>query len=140
MLFTTSRVLIGLSRRTNLEGARQLSTILRKINPALKVDTVPFEGLLHLKSGLSELAPGVLVRSPLLQTDYDFSFADVTVLPPEESYAANLVPINDTLLMARGDYPTLLELARQHYDKVIQLDMTEFQKMDGGLSCLSLRY
>ena len=51
------------------------------------------------------------------------------------------IPVNDTLLIAAG-FPKTLGLARQYYaeDKIIPLAMSEFQKMDGGLSCLSLRY
>lgn len=140
ILFCADRVLIGLSDRTNREGAEQLTTALQSVQSELRVDIVPFSGVLHLKTALNELAPGVFVMGPELQTNYDLSFAEVHVLPEHESYAANLVPINDTLLIADG-YPKLAEITGQYYgNKVIALEMSEFEKMDGGLSCLSLRY
>jgi len=55
-----------------------------------------------------------------------------------ESYAANCVCINGRVLIARG-YPVLEDaLVKLRYD-VVTLEMSEFRKMDGGLSCLSLR-
>jgi dimethylargininase len=57
----------------------------------------------------------------------------------EESYAANCVRVNDTVLIAAG-YPKLERaLVRLKY-RVLALQMSEFAKMDGGLSCLSLRF
>jgi dimethylargininase len=139
VLFCADRVLIGLSARTNWAGAEQLRSALRDVQANLRVDIVSFSGMLHLKSGLNQLAPGVLVRAPAMQLDYDVSFAETVVLPPEETYAANLLPINDTLLIAAG-FPAVRTLAEKHYAHIIALEMAEFEKMDGGLSCLSLRY
>lgn len=141
VLFCADRVLIGLSGRTNREGAEQLASALRDIQSDLRVDIVNFRGMLHLKSGLSELAQGVLLHTPALQLDYDLRFAEILVPPPEETYAANLVRINDSLLIADG-FSSVRALAGTYYDddNVIALSMTEFRKMDGGLSCLSLRY
>lgn len=60
-------------------------------------------------------------------------------LPEEEGYAADLMPINDSILIVKG-FPTAKSVAERYASKVIELDMTEFRKMDGGLTCLSLRY
>ncbi len=139
VLFCADRVLIGLSARTNRTGAEQLRAALRDVQTNLRVDMVSFSGMLHLKSGLNQLAPGVLVRASAMQLDYDVSFAHTVILPPQETYAANLLPVNDTLLIAAG-FPAVMALAEKHYSRIIVLEMTEFEKMDGGLSCLSLRY
>jgi dimethylargininase len=139
VLFCADRVLIGLSARTNRAGAEQLRLALRDVQADLRVDVVSFSGMLHLKSGLNQLAPGVLVLAPAMRLDYDVSFAETVVIPPEETYAANLLPVNDTLLIAAG-FPAVQALAEKHYERIIALEMTEFEKMDGGLSCLSLRY
>ena len=102
VLFCADRVLIGLSERTTKPGAEQLKAALQSVQSDLKVDFVNFDGVLHLKSGITELAPGVLVKSPLMQTDYVVETAETIVLPPEESYAADVLPINDTLLIPAG--------------------------------------
>jgi dimethylargininase len=139
VLFCADRVLIGLSERTNRAGAEQLRAALRSVQADLRVDFVPFEGVLHLKSGLTELAPGVLVKSPSMKTDYAVESAETVMLPPEESYAADVLPVNETLIVPAG-YPSVMALAEKHYTKICALDMSEFQKMDGGVTCLTLRY
>jgi len=139
VLFCADRVLVGLSERTNQAGAEQLKAALQSVQPDLRVDFVPFSGVLHLKTGVTELAPGVLVCSPLMHTEYDFSFAEVVTLPEHEAYAADVLPINDALLIPAG-FPTVANLAAPYYETVIALAMGEFEKMDGGLTCLSLRY
>ncbi len=142
VLFTTDRVLIGLSKRTNLAGAEQLKAAILDWDSTAKVDFVPLAGVLHLKTGMTELAPGVLLHDPHMKMDYDIDFAELITLMPEEGYAANVLPIKTPdgsfVLIAKG-YPTVAELASRHYDNVIELEMTEFEKMDGSLTCLSLR-
>lgn len=139
VLFCHDRVLVGLSERTNQAGIDALRRALQSVQPDIRVDAVPFRGLLHLKSGLTELAPGVLIHDPALITDYPLDWAHVITLPTEQGYAADAMPINDTLFLVAG-FPQALEAGKQYYEKIITLDMSEFQKMDGGLTCLSLRY
>src|SRR5688572_2802726 len=133
-------VLIGVSERTNRDGAECLKAALLETNPGVKVGIVPLTGVLHLKTGMTELAPGILLKSPKMQTDFDFSpYGEVITLPIEEEYAACVLPINDGVLIAKG-FPTVAELASKYYSKVYEIPMTEFEKMDGSLTCLSLRY
>jgi dimethylargininase len=139
VLICSDRVLVGLSERTNQAGVDALCRAFQTVKPDIRVDAVPFAGVLHLKSGLTELAPNVLIHDPALTTDYSLDWATVITLPANEGYAADVMPINDTLFIAKG-YPTAYQAAKDHYDKVVELDMSEFQKMDGGLTCLSLRY
>ena len=139
VLFCADRVLIGLSERTTKPGAEQLKAALQSVQSDLKVDFVSFGGVLHLKSGITELAPGLLVKSPLIQTEYVVETAETIVLPQEESYAADVLPVNDTLLLPAG-YPTLMSIVEKHYTNIVALDMSEFEKMDGGVTCLTLRY
>lgn len=138
-LFCSDRVLVGISERTNQAGYQALRDALRTVQIDLRVDPVPFSGVLHLKSGLTELAPGVLIRDPALRTDFDLSWARVITLPAAEGHAADVLPVNGTLFVAAG-CPAALEAAERHCSPVVALDMSEFVKMDGGLTCLSLRY
>jgi dimethylargininase len=99
-------------------------------------------GLLHLKSGLTELAPGVLLLSKLLMTEYQFSWAkEVIELPQEEDHGVNVLPLNDKVLISKN-CPTVLSTAKKYYPEqnIIQLNMSENYKMDGALTCMSLRY
>jgi dimethylargininase len=139
VLICADRVLVGLSERTNAEGVASLRQALHSVQPDIRVDAVSFSGVLHLKTGLTELVGGVLLRDPALVTDYDLSWAEVISLPPAEGYAADVMPVNDTLFIAEG-FPQALAVARRYYERVVPLPLSEFRKMDGGLTCLSLRY
>lgn len=139
VLFCADRVLVGLSARSNVAGYEALRNALRSVAAQIRVDPVPFSGVLHLKSGLTELAPNVLIRDPALQTEYDLAWAEVIDLPPEEGYAADVMPVNDTLFIA-ANCPVAYEAAARVSPRVVALDLSEFVKMDGGLTCLSLRY
>ena len=133
-------MLIGISARTNEAGAGQLAALMEEegIRCAL-VDIREVPGILHLKSGVAYLGDGrfvaidALVRHPALRG------CDVVPVDPSEAYASNCVRVNSRLLFAAG-YPRLeTALRRLGYD-LLRLEMSEFQKMDGGLSCLSLRF
>ena len=139
VLICSDRVLVGRSERTNQAGCDALRAALQQVQPGICVQTVPFSGVLHLKSGLTELKPSLLIRDPALKTDVDLSWAQVITLPPAEGYAADAMPINETLFIAAG-CPSAYQAARARHDRVRTLDMSEFRKMDGGLTCLSLRY
>lgn len=139
VLFCADRVLIGLSMRTNQAGAEQLRAALIHYDSKLKVEFVPFSGVLHLKTGVTELTPGVLLRSPEFTSDYVFDFAETIVLSHAESYAANVLPVNGAILIPAG-YPAVSALASRYYTHICETPMSEFQKMDGGLTCLSLLY
>ena len=137
---TDSGVLIGVSHRTNEEGARQLARWLADLGIASMVlDIRGCAGLLHLKTGISYLGDGRLAVAPGLPDYPAFKGYELVTLASEESYAANCVRINDRVLIAAG-YPRFAQtLTRLGYDP-LPLPMSEFQRMDGGLSCLSIRY
>ncbi len=136
---TDRLVLIGLSERTNEEGARQLARWLAEESiPSATIDVHDVPGILHLKSGLSWLGEGRLAVIPALAGHPALAgFGRVTV-EPEESYAANCVRINDWVLVARG-YPRFEAALRDRGYDPLPLAMSEFARMDGGLTCLSLR-
>ena len=128
---------VGLSRRTNVEGARQLIEILRLYG--MDGQTVDLKEFLHLKSGLSYLEENrLLISGELLQMEIFKKFEQLR-LPKCESYAANSLWINDKVLIPAGYPGTLAKIQESGY-KTKVLDVSEFRKLDGGLSCLSLRF
>jgi len=132
------RFLIGISERTNEAGARQLAAWLtgRGCDSMLiPIHGVP--GLLHLKTGISWLG-GVAVAIPELETAARSLQGDVILVEQPEAYAANAIGVNDRILLPAGA-PRLAGRLRDRGLRVVELEMSEFQKMDGGLSCLSLR-
>ena len=131
---------IGVSLRTNEEGARQLAGFLAAAGYTSSiVDIRRTVGILHLKSGVVALDDQRLVAIDALVGDTAFRGYDVIHVSEGEEYAANCVRVNQHVLIARG-FPKLQKaLVARGYD-VVPLEMSEFQKMDGGLSCLSLRF
>jgi dimethylargininase len=127
---------IGLTSRTNQEGARQLSDILRGYGYG--VSLVESREYLHLKSGVSYLGENVLVVAEGLATSGEFGGFDKIVADSHEEYCANCIRVNDYVLVPAGFERTNAQIAARGYE-LIELEMSEFRKVDGGLSCLSLR-
>jgi dimethylargininase len=131
---------IGLSHRTNEEGARQLATFLANEDYTSScIDVRAMTTILHLKSGISYIGNNTLVVMEEMAAHHQFSRYNRIVVPVEETYAANCIRVNDRVLFAAG-YPRTAEQLRSNGFHLLLLDMSEFQKMDGGLSCLSLRF
>ena len=131
---------IGLSHRTNEDGARQLAGFLAGDGfSSSVVDIRAMNGVLHLKSGIAYLGDNHLVVMDSMADQPHFRNYDLIRVEPEETYAANCVRVNDYVLLPSGR-PRLESALKQCGYKINPLDMTEFEKMDGGLSCLSLRF
>lgn len=133
-------VFIGVSARTNPAGATQLAQLLQAAGYGTSlVDIRGVDGILHLKSGLSWLGDRRLLLIDALADDPAFADFEPVRVESDEAYAANAVRVNDHVLIAAGYRRTAARLRELGY-ALIELDMSEFRKMDGGLSCLSLRY
>jgi dimethylargininase len=65
--------------------------------------------------------------------------ANTIILDPEEYYSANCLRVNDYLLIPEGFPKSKMKILDLGYN-IIELDMSEFRKMDGGLTCLSLLF
>jgi dimethylargininase len=134
--------LIGVSARTNEHGAHQMARHLGRLGySSSMVDIRANPALLHLKSGVAFLGDGVWVADRGIAADGSIAAGacDVIRVPPFEAYAANCVRVNDAVLVAAG-YPQMSAALGSRGCRVVPLEMSEFRKMDGGLSCLSLRF
>lgn len=128
---------IGLSERTNSEGAGQMIRILSKYN--LAGSCVEFHDMLHLKTGVAYLENNNLLAAGEFIHKAEFNGFDIIEVDEDESYAANCIWVNDTVIVAKG-YPGTQKKIRNFGYKTLEVDMSEFRKLDGGLSCLSLRF
>jgi len=128
---------IGLSARTNKSGANQMITILEKYD--LTGSTIDLEKVLHLKTGLAYLENNNLLISGEFRTMPEFENFDKIEVPDNESSAANCIWVNGTVIMPAG-FPTTKNKISQLKYKVVEIEISEFAKLDGGLSCLSLRF
>jgi dimethylargininase len=127
---------VGLTQRTNREGAEQLAAILRRYG--FGVSFVGLRRFLHLKTGVAHLGGDDLLVAGELVDKEEFEGFDRILVPPEEEYCANCIRVNDRVIVAAGYDKTTEKIVERGYD-VVELEMSEFRKLDGGLSCLSLR-
>ena len=128
---------IGLSSRTNEAGAAQLAELLEA--RGWECRTVPVSGGLHLKSGVNHVGGDILLLTEHFAGLDVFAGWRQLVVPGEEAYAANTLWLNDTLLVPAG-FPRTAALLQETGRPLLELDVGEFRKLDGGLTCLSLRF
>ncbi|HEY6233387.1 MAG TPA: arginine deiminase family protein [Pyrinomonadaceae bacterium] len=137
---TDDRFFIGISERTNEAGAGQLAEILSSSGYTYAfIDIRGHDSILHLKSGLAYLGDKRLVVIDALATQPAFHDYGLIKVERDEEYAANCVRVNDHVLVAAG-FPRFERSLQDLGYKTLSLQMSEFQKLDGGLSCLSLRF
>ncbi len=129
---------IGISSRTNEEGARQMAEILRKYGFTYDFCDIRGIRILHLSTGMSYIGDNTVVCVPEFQHFPAYKPYRVIVTAPEEAYAANCVRMNDRVIMAAG-FPDLEARLKAAGFDVLTVPMSEFEKQDGGLSCLSIR-
>jgi dimethylargininase len=136
VLMVGTHFFIGISARTNLEGAIQLGQILEQHGNTWT--GVSVAAGLHLKSSVNAIGGGTLLIVEDFAGRNEFSGYPKIIVPQSESYAANTLWINDHLLMPMGFPETRRRLAANGLP-LVELDVSEAQKMDGGLTCMSLR-
>jgi len=129
------RVLVGLSTRTNLYAVEQLREILKDSN--LEIAIMKVEKTVHLKSACTYLGRDcVILSNEQFQADILRGFRKI-VVPRGEEYAANCLAVDETILMSKG-HPRSKKLIEKEGFLVRELDVSEFRKGDGALTCLSI--
>lgn len=128
---------IGLSQRTNLHGATQIIDVLQ--SHGMTGSTIPLKRVLHLKSGVAFLENNTMLIGREFSECPEFKSYELIEVDDDESYAANSLWVNGMVLVATG-YPRTERAIRSAGFRAVTLDVSEFRKLDGGLSCLSLRF
>ena len=137
VMMVRSHYYIGLSDRTNAEGADQLITILNKYD--MNGTKVNMSEMLHLKTGLAYLENNNLLVCGEFINKKEFINFNKIVIDERNSYSANSIWVNGNVLIPKG-FPDISKKVKGLNYNVIEVDVSEFQKLDGGLSCLSLRF
>jgi dimethylargininase len=136
VLVAGQTVFIGLSARTNEEGARQLARLLEP--HGYRSRTVPVATGLHLKSSVSWLGGETLLISERLADRPELRPFRHVVVDITEEPACNTLLLNGTLLTPAG-FPKTRRKLDETGLPLVELELTEARKMDGGVTCMSLR-
>lgn len=137
VLVVNDHCMIGLSERTNEAGARQLGERLAQYG--YQWDAIPVGAGLHFKSSVNYVGNNTLLLDAAFVEHPAFARYAKLVINPDEGYAANTLFINGHLLMPAG-FPKTKQQLTMLGEPIIELETSELRKMDGGLTCLSLRF
>lgn len=128
---------IGLNDRTNEQGANQLADVVRIAGCTPVLVPLP-HGLLHLKTGITRVGKNAVVCVEQLANDPHFEhISDKLVVDATENVGANCLLVRDTVLVPAQCTKLQDQLVALGM-KVLSMEMSEFQKLDGGLTCLSV--
>jgi len=137
VMMVENHFFIGVSGRTNNQGADQLIEILRSYG--FSSSKVALSVMLHLKSGASYIENNNMLVTGELVDRKELATFNRILVADDENYAANSLWINGIVLVPQGFPKTRNQIEKAGYETSI-LDVSEFRKLDGGLSCLSLRF
>ncbi len=137
VLLVENTFYVGLSDRTNESGARALADAVEPHG----YDTVVIACCpsLHFKTDVNFIGGNTLLVSPCCDGMDQLAGFDRIIIEDDEAYARNCLYVNGTVIVPAG-FPRTLEKVRATGAETIVLDMSEFRKLDGGLTCLSLRF
>ncbi|MEJ8473866.1 dimethylarginine dimethylaminohydrolase family protein [Roseibium algae] len=138
VLMLDDEILIGLSARTNKVGAMAFATLLGDLGYNARVAETP-DGVLHFKTACSTLGKGVILATKVMIDSGFFGDRKTVEVPEGEDYAANVIRVNDVVLVPEGYPKTKAAVEAAGFNTVV-LPTHEARKVDGGLSCLSLRF
>ncbi len=138
ILTTAQTVMIGLSSRTDPDGARGLQQCLEKLGRKSQIVKTP-PGVLHFKTDCSLLDEETILSTKRLAASGVFEDFDTIILPDGEEAAANALRVNDVVMIGAG-FPRTIEMLDKRGYKVVPLAVSQIGKIDAGLSCMSLRW
>lgn len=138
ILVTEREVLIGRSARTNAAGIAELTSLVADWGYTVREVMTP-EGVLHFKTDCSLLDEETILSTKRLAASGCFEGYKVIFVEDGEEACANSIRFNDVVIMPAGFPKTAAKLVAQGY-KVREIGNSEAAKLDGGMSCLSLRF
>ncbi len=128
------RLISGISQRTNPEGIAQMQEWL-----GVPVSTIFDPGIMHLKSYVTYLGKGIMIATERYATHPALEGYQIIIPPSKDEYAADTLTVGDTVLMAEG-YPEAKTMVEEAGFEVTTLNVSEIQKCDGALTCMSVLF
>lgn len=128
-------IFAGLSTRSNRSGIEQLRHIVAEYG--YSVTTIETTMCLHLKSAVSEVAPGTLLINPHWISRSAFRGFELIEIDEKEDHAANALMVGSSVVCP-ATFPRTIDRLVSRGINVIPLDLSELQKAEGGVTCCSL--
>ena len=125
---------VGVGSRTNAAGVQQLRDVVSSVG--YEVRSVAVDGCLHLKSAITEVAPGIVILNPAWIDSQVFADYEIIEVDPSEPAAANVLRVGDVTVCAAAYPRTNARLAAAATVRTV--DVSELAKAEGALTCCSL--
>jgi dimethylargininase len=138
ILTTEKEILVGTSERTDSRGIEELRDIVKRWGYSVREVKTP-EGVLHFKTDCSLLDENTILSTKRLAASGCFEGYNVLHTADGEEACANAIRFNDLVLMPDG-FPKTEQVLKEAGYNVRKIGNTEAAKLDGGMSCLSLRF
>jgi dimethylargininase len=127
-----NRLISGVSERTNADGVKQMREWL-----GVRVDSIVDTSMMHLKSHVTYLQGDAALATKRFANHPALKRLSIIIVPNEESYAADTLTVNGTVIMPSG-CPRTAQLLHDEGFETVAIDMSEFEKCGGAITCLSI--
>jgi dimethylargininase len=134
-IYIGSELFVGITGRTNEHAVRSLEHLLGDRD--VVVVPVPVTNVLHLKSVCTPIASDLFLVSEQFAAAEAIAGRERLIVPETERYAANCLSVNGTVVVSEG-YPQTRAVIESRGLRTLALDMSEFRKCGGSLTCLSI--
>ena len=128
------KLISGISQRTNPEGIAQMQEWLE-----VPVATIFDPSIMHLKSYVTYLGKGIVIAAEHYAIHPALEGYQIIIPCSDSEYAADTLSVGETVLMAKG-YPEAYKMVEEAGFKVVVLNVSEIQKCDGALTCMSILF
>jgi dimethylargininase len=139
VVFFDDKYLVGISTRTNKEGADFLSTFIKEDGYEVELINVP-ETTLHLTTVCSSPREGTIIAAEghLKENQISHFAEEIIWIPNNESYASNTIGYSNDRLIVAGGFPKTKNILQNEGFRLMSVDMDPIMQADGSLTCLSV--
>lgn len=134
VIHLSNYLISGVTQRTNLEGISQMKRWL-----GAQVKTIEDQDIVHLKSYVTYLGKGIMISTEKYASHPILNDFEVITTPKGDEYAADTLAIGDAVLMPAG-YERAHKVVKEVGFEVIPVDVSEFEKCEGAITCLSILF
>ena len=129
-----NRLICGITQRTNQQGVEQMREWLD-----VKIDTIANPNIVHLKSYIKNLGRNTVITTEEYRNHPLLEGINLLIIPKEEYYSVNCLAVAGSVVMS-DKFSYAQQLVREAGFEVITLDMSEFEKCQASLTCLSILF